>query len=101
MCSKKVYTSEYVEKLVLGDYESKDADAYLALTKLKTDVQIKDAVRGIQEKCTEKTGNQMLQTLLDAPTGIGDLYKLSRACYIEGHHLALVGSAGTSKQEMM
>ena len=90
-----------MERLILGDYEKKETDSYLVLTKLDSEKRIKEAVKTIQQKCTDKTGNQMLQTLLDAPTGLADLYKLSRSCFIEGHHLALVGSAGTSKHEMI
>ena len=37
LCSKKTYNGEYVEKLILGDYEEKDPDAFLSLTKLSTD----------------------------------------------------------------
>ena len=49
-----------MEKLILGDYEKKDTDSYLALVKLDSDTQIKEAVKTIQQKCTDKTGNQML-----------------------------------------
>ena len=35
------------------------------------------------------------------PTGLSDLYKISRTFFKEGQHLALVGPAGTSKHELM
>ena len=35
------------------------------------------------------------------PTGLSDLYKISRTYFKEGQHLALVGQAGTGKHELM
>lgn len=42
----------------------------------------------------------MLQILLDCPTGLSDLYRISRILFKDTQHLALVGQAGTSKQEL-
>ena len=43
----------------------------------------------------------MLQILLDSPTGLGDLYRVSRLLFKDSQHLCMVGQAGTSKLEFV
>ena len=43
----------------------------------------------------------MLSLLLDAPSGLGDLYRVSRTIFKEQQHVVLVGQPGSSKQELM
>jgi ABC-type polysaccharide/polyol phosphate transport system ATPase subunit len=35
------------------------------------------------------------------PTGINDLFKMSRMFYKEGQHLAIIGLPGSGKSELM
>jgi len=55
----------------------------------------------VQEKVKSLTGNQMLLTLLDMPTGLNDLYRISRIYFKEGQNLAIVGLAGSGKHELL
>ena len=59
------------------------------------------AVRIIQEKCKIYTGNQLLHFIIDIPSGINDLFKMSKIFFKEGKHAILVGNAGSSKAELM
>ena len=43
----------------------------------------------------------MLLTLLDMPTGLNDLYRISRIYFKEGQNLAIVGLAGSGKHELL
>ena len=43
----------------------------------------------------------MLQTLIDSPTGINDVYRISRIFFKEGQNLAIVGLAGSGKHELL
>ena len=53
----------------------------------------------IIEKCKSLSGNQLLQSLLDSPTGLSDLYRISRILFKEKQNLTLVGLPGTGKHE--
>lgn len=39
--------------------------------------------------------------MLDIPTGLNDIFKISRIYFKEGQHLAIVGLAGSGKHELM
>ena len=55
----------------------------------------------IQQKVATYTGNQLLLTLLDMPTGLNDLYRISRIFFKDGQNLALIGTAGSGKHELL
>ena len=59
------------------------------------------AISMIIEKCKSLSGNQLLQSLLDSPTGLSDLYRISRILFKEKQNLTLVGLPGTSKHELI
>ena len=40
-------------------------------------------------------------TLLDMPSGITDLYRISRIFFKDGQNLALIGPAGSGKHELL
>jgi hypothetical protein len=43
----------------------------------------------------------MLSLILDSPSGLADLYRVSRTIFKEQQHVVLVGQPGSSKQELM
>ena len=119
LCDSRYYTSEYIGSLVLGNYHVREAKAHVKLMNLtlfsglarvpEQDggggvrlVTVKQkSVKVVQEKTRTFTGNQLLQTLLDMPTGLNDLFRISRIYFKDGQNLAIVGLAGSGKHELL
>ena len=85
----------------MGNYHVREAKAHVKMTNITHPFYRKEAVKKIQEKVKEYTGNPMLQTLIDSPTGINDVYRISRIFFKEGQNLAIVGLAGSGKHELL
>lgn len=79
-----LYTPAYIDSLILGDYHTREAKAHVKLCNITFPIRKKHAIKMIQEKVKTYTGNQLLQTLLDIPTGLNDLFKMSRMFFKEG-----------------
>ena len=97
----KTYTPLYIDSLVLGNYHVREQKAHVSLNNVTEMGRKWTAVKLIQEKCKTYTGNQLLQFLIDVPTGLNDLFRISRIFFKDGQHLAIVGHAGSGKQELM
>lgn len=71
------------------------------MTNITPPIRRKKAIESIQDAVARHTGNQILLTLLDMPTGLNDLYRISRIFFKDGQNLALVGLAGSGKHELL
>lgn len=100
LCSKN-YSASYIENLILGNYHSRDPKEPMKMTNVSAPHQRIEATQAILEKCNSLSGNQLLQSLLDSPTGLNDLYRISRILFKEKQHLTLIGLSGTSKHELI
>ena len=96
-----LYSPIYIDKLILGDYHARQAKAHVKMTNITSNKAKYIATHIVQEKVKSLTGNQMLLTLLDMPTGLNDLYRISRIYFKEGQNLAIVGLAGSGKHELL
>ena len=97
----KTYSPLYIDSLVLGNYHVREPKAHVTLNNVSEPGRKWNAVKLIQEKCKLYTGNQLLHFLLDVPTGLNDLFRMSRIFFKDGQHLAVVGQAGSGKHELM
>jgi hypothetical protein len=100
LCNKQ-YSPAYIDQLVLGNYHIREARAMIKLTNM-TNPRLKNhAVRLIQEKCKMFTGNQLLHFIVDIPSGLNDLFKVSKMFFKEGKSSVLIGNSGSGKAELM
>ena len=97
----KTYSPTYLEQLNLGNYHDRDQASHLKYTNITGPQKKAIAISQIVKKCKQRSGNQFLQILLDAPNGLNDLYRICRILFKHQSHLTLVGGAGTSKQELI
>lgn len=79
----KTYSASYIETLVVGNYHTRDPKEQVKLVNISSQNQRLAATSVILEKLGSLSGNQMLQSLLDVPTGLNDLYRLSRVLFKE------------------
>jgi hypothetical protein len=90
LCDKN-YSPSYIENLTLGNYHIREPKAPMKMMNVSAPHLRLAATQMILEKCNSLTGNQILQSLLDAPTGLSDLYRISRILFKEKQHLTLIG----------
>lgn len=95
------YQPPYIDQLILGNYHVRDVKAHIKMSNITGMWYRKEAIKIIQEKTSTYTGNQLLLTLLDMPTGLNDLFRISRIFFKDGQNLALVGLAGSGKHELL
>jgi len=79
LCSE-MYNAAYIEQLVLGDYHVKEPNThhtYMSISETKR----AEVVAEIKKKSKKLSGNQFLPILLDVPTGLADVYRVSRILY--------------------
>jgi len=95
------YNAQYIDSLVLGNYAVLEAKQHVKLCNVYGGVYRVNTVQQIQKKVQQFSGNQLLLTLLDIPTGLADLYRISRIYFKEGQHLVIVGLAGSGKHELV
>ena len=95
------YTPAYLDGIILGNYHNKVPNAHVTYFSISSEKNTLEAKKAIREACKRYSGNQFLPTLLDAPTGLADLFKIARILYKPAQHLIMVGQAGTSKHELV
>ena len=79
LCSE-MYNAAYIEQLVLGDYHVKEPNSHHTYMSLPA-TQRAEAISEIKKKSKKFSGNQFLPILLDVPTGLADVYRVSRILY--------------------
>ena len=80
---RKKYTPAFLETLIMGNYHDKTAESHVKMISITTPEQIEMVKEKIIAKVTGNSGNQLLQLLLDAPSGLHDLYRISRIIFKE------------------
>jgi hypothetical protein len=85
------YDAKFLESLVMGNYHDKPAESHIKMVSLTNEEDIENAKDLIHTKITNNSGNQMLSLILDSPSGLGDLYRVSRTIFKEQQHVVLVG----------
>lgn len=85
------YTPAYLDSIILGNYHNKVPNAHVTYMSISNEKNTLEAKKAIRESCKRYSGNQFLPTLLDAPTGLADLFKIARILYKPAQHLIMVG----------
>lgn len=95
------YNEHYIDMLILGNYHVREPKAHIKMSNITREPYRSRAIDEIRGMVTKCTGNQLLLTLLDMPTGLNDLYRISRIFFKYGQNLALIGIAGSGKHELL
>ena len=75
---KSMYNATYIDNMILGNYHVKEIKAHVKLNNISDPIHKRHAKTIVQDKVQKMTGNQLLQTLLDIPTGLNDIFRISR-----------------------
>ena len=88
--SENTHSPEYIDSLIMGNFHEKKSSIYI---KLINNTENKGRVKDMMmQKIAEKSNNHFLNSALDTPNGIRDVFRLSRILFKEQQHLILVGS---------
>jgi len=90
---------ENIDRLVLGNYHERTQSIYIKYVNQTSHL---DKVRDvIMLRMAEKSNNHFLCSVLDSPTGVRDVFRLSRILFKQQSHLIYVGGPGSNKYEIL
>ena len=72
---------KYIDRMIIGNFHERQTSSY---SKFVNNTDKKERVKDmIIQKIAEKSNNHFLASILDAPNGIQDVFKLSRILFKE------------------
>ena len=85
-------TPAYIDEMLLGNYHERRQGAHLKYLYMNSESkQVKDEIRLKVRKCSN---NHFLESFLDAPNGLKEIFRLSRVLFKEMQHAIVVGQSG-------
>jgi hypothetical protein len=100
LCGEE-WTPQHIEQITLGNYPFREKGQPLKMQSMTSEQQFYEARTAVQKIAKRYICNQLLSILLDAPSGLSDLFRVCRILNIPSQHLIMVGAPGTSKLELV
>ena len=92
-------TPQYCDQMLLGNYHNRRAGAHIKYLYVNNDYKaVKEEIREKVRKCSN---NHFLETFLEAPNGLKEIFRLSRIFFKEMQHLIILGHAGSGMHEYL
>ena len=89
----------YIDQMLLGNYTDRRPGSHLKYLYMNHDAkQVKAEIR---DRIRKNSNNHFLESFLDAPNGLKEIFRLSRILFKEMQHLILVGNPGCGKHEYL
>lgn len=78
-----------LDKMVIGNYHEKKEGSYIRYSNQTENLEhVKDV---LMQRIAKSSNNNFLVSILDAPNGVRDVFRMSRILFKDNQHLILVG----------